>query len=247
LGAYTKTEDEAMNTAFDARGKRRLNRAFDVIGFIYPYYYFPAQKQGSKRKMATTSSSVTSKPKRAKVLICRLKLHSLENTAAAPVTKKIEIIEYVETTPLASEIIPVVTVEATVAPLEKTEAKSSKTEEYPKLESPPSMMGLSKLASAPAATSRKGRRMASVLDAVLKSLKVPTPASTKTSEDKIGELGGAIAASASLACAEARPLGTEAAEQEKEDLPEKLTSPIPKLLLKTIWGILFTMLQGNGY
>jgi hypothetical protein len=28
LGAYSKAEDEAMNTAFDARGKRRLNRVF---------------------------------------------------------------------------------------------------------------------------------------------------------------------------------------------------------------------------
>jgi hypothetical protein len=26
LGAYTKVEDEAMNTTFGARGKRRLNR-----------------------------------------------------------------------------------------------------------------------------------------------------------------------------------------------------------------------------
>jgi hypothetical protein len=29
LGAYSKAEDEAMNTAFGARGKRRLNRVFD--------------------------------------------------------------------------------------------------------------------------------------------------------------------------------------------------------------------------
>jgi hypothetical protein len=28
LGAYTKAEDEAMTTAFSARGKRRLNRVF---------------------------------------------------------------------------------------------------------------------------------------------------------------------------------------------------------------------------
>ena len=50
LGAYTKAEDEAMNTAFGAQGKRRLNRVFDVIGFIYPDYYFLARKQGAKRK-----------------------------------------------------------------------------------------------------------------------------------------------------------------------------------------------------
>jgi hypothetical protein len=44
LGAYTKAEDEAMNTAFSARGKRRLNIVFDVIGFIYPDYCFPIWK-----------------------------------------------------------------------------------------------------------------------------------------------------------------------------------------------------------
>jgi hypothetical protein len=64
------------------------------------------------------------------------------------------------------------------------------------------MMGLSKLASAPASTPRKGR-MASVLDAILKSSNVPTPASSKASEDKIEELGGAVAASASPACTKA--------------------------------------------
>jgi uncharacterized protein with beta-barrel porin domain len=116
-----------------------------------------------------------------------------------------------------------VTTEATVAPTEKREAKSSKTKEYLKLQSSPSMTGLSKLAYAPAATPRKGRRMANVLDAVLKSSKVPTPASARTSEDKIEELGGAIAASASPACAEVGPSGIKVAEQEKEDLPEKPT------------------------
>lgn len=62
LGAYTKAEDEAMTTAFGARDKRRLNRVFDVIGFIYPDYCFPARKQGLKRKMATSSSSTAPKP-----------------------------------------------------------------------------------------------------------------------------------------------------------------------------------------
>jgi hypothetical protein len=45
LGAYMKAEDEAMDTAFGARGKRRLNRVFDVIGFVYPDYCFPTQKK----------------------------------------------------------------------------------------------------------------------------------------------------------------------------------------------------------
>jgi hypothetical protein len=41
LGAYSRAEDEAMTAAFGARDKKRLNRVFDVIGFIYPYYCYP--------------------------------------------------------------------------------------------------------------------------------------------------------------------------------------------------------------
>ena len=41
LGAYSKAKDEAMTTAFGARGKKRLNRVFDVIGFVYPDYCYP--------------------------------------------------------------------------------------------------------------------------------------------------------------------------------------------------------------
>jgi hypothetical protein len=40
LGEYSKAEDEAMTVAFGARGKKRLNRVFDVIGFIYPDYCY---------------------------------------------------------------------------------------------------------------------------------------------------------------------------------------------------------------
>jgi hypothetical protein len=41
LGAYTKAEDEAMNTAFSARGKKKLNIVFDVIGFFILITAFP--------------------------------------------------------------------------------------------------------------------------------------------------------------------------------------------------------------
>jgi hypothetical protein len=51
LGAYRKAKDEAMNTTFGARGKRRLNRVFDVIGFIYPDYCFPAWRRVKRGKV----------------------------------------------------------------------------------------------------------------------------------------------------------------------------------------------------
>jgi hypothetical protein len=78
LGAYTKAKDEAMTIAFGAQGKKRLNRVFDVIGFVYPDYCFHVQKQGGKRKIAISTSSDAQKSKRAKVLTRRSKLHSLE-------------------------------------------------------------------------------------------------------------------------------------------------------------------------
>ena len=46
LGAYMKEEDEAMTTAFDARGKRRLNRVFDVIGFFILIVAFLSKNKG---------------------------------------------------------------------------------------------------------------------------------------------------------------------------------------------------------
>jgi hypothetical protein len=52
LGAYSKFEDNALSAAFGGRKKKRLNRVFDAIGFVYPDYRYPPQ--GQKRKGATS-------------------------------------------------------------------------------------------------------------------------------------------------------------------------------------------------
>jgi hypothetical protein len=67
-GAYTRAEDDVMSLAFVGRGKRRLNRVFDVIGFVYPDYCYPSRKQGKKRKAAASAISDTPKGKKMKVL-----------------------------------------------------------------------------------------------------------------------------------------------------------------------------------
>jgi hypothetical protein len=51
LGAYTKADDEAMTIAFGARGKKRLNRVFDVIGFVYPDYCFLLENKEGREKL----------------------------------------------------------------------------------------------------------------------------------------------------------------------------------------------------
>ena len=55
------------------------------------------------------------------------------------------------------------------------------------------MMGLPKLTTAATMTPRK-RRMASVLDVVLKSTKMPTPIATEAFEDKTKDLREVAAA-----------------------------------------------------
>jgi hypothetical protein len=70
--------------------------------------------------------------------------------------------------------------------------------------------------------------MTSVLDAVLKSTKMPTPVTTKASEEKIEDLREVAAASASSIHIEAGPSRAKPVELAKESLLEKPTSPIPE-------------------
>lgn len=77
LGVYSKAEDTALSAAFGGRKKKRLNRVFDAIGFVYPDYRYPSR--GQKRKNTSsakeTASAAPSEPapkrKRVKVLTHR--------------------------------------------------------------------------------------------------------------------------------------------------------------------------------
>jgi hypothetical protein len=48
LGPYSKAEDNAVSATFGSRKKKRLNRIFDVIGFMYPDYRYPPRGQKKK-------------------------------------------------------------------------------------------------------------------------------------------------------------------------------------------------------
>jgi hypothetical protein len=53
--------------------RKRLNRVFDVTGFVYPNYCFPARKQGTKKRIASTTLLTAPKPKKMKVVTHRPK------------------------------------------------------------------------------------------------------------------------------------------------------------------------------
>jgi hypothetical protein len=97
-----------MTVAFGAQGKKRLNRVFDVIGFVYPDYYFPVRKQRRKRKIAASASSSMSKAKKVKVLTRRPR--RIE-TADVP-----KLIEGAETAPSVTESGPVMPIETCIDP-----------------------------------------------------------------------------------------------------------------------------------
>jgi hypothetical protein len=208
-----------MTTAFGARGKKRLNRVFDVIGFVYPDYCYPSRKQGRKRKTATSASSSVSKSKKVKVLTCRPK-----RIETAKVPKLIE-----RAAPIV-EPSRFVIVEAKIEPAE--EPKLEKAAEQLKALSPPCITELSKALRIPATTPRK-KRMASVLDAVMESVKTSTHVSTKApstkgeiskKSDKVG-IAQTVSEAGPSVSAEVRPSDTAPLVLEKEGGPKKSKSP----------------------
>jgi hypothetical protein len=93
LGAYTKAEDEAMHTAFGARGKRRLNKVFDAIGLIYPDYCFPVRGKCQKKEKCFKISFGCSKAKRVKFFANRPKSCYAERATSIPALSTVAIDE----------------------------------------------------------------------------------------------------------------------------------------------------------
>jgi hypothetical protein len=184
LGTYSKAEDDALSAAFGGRGKKRLNRVFDAIGFVYPDYHYPLRRQAKKRKVAASATTAVPKGKKIKVLT-----HWSRYIEPAVVP---ELGEGTSSTAEAKQVAPVVqsAEESIVVPKVPTvgpaEAKADTAREpelketmmMPKFLSPPAEADLPKMTKAPATTPKR-RRMASVLDAVMETTKALTPAPIK--------------------------------------------------------------------
>jgi hypothetical protein len=165
FGAYSRAEDDAMTMAFGGRGKKRLNRVFDVIRFVYPDYCYPSQKQ--KKTTASVISS-TPKPKKVKVLT-----HHPKRIEMAKMSRPIEGSSSI------SEPSRSAPTEGGIESAREPELKT--TSEQPKALSPLRETELPRASKIPTATPRR-RRMASVLDAIMESVKVQTPASAPNTE-----------------------------------------------------------------
>jgi hypothetical protein len=73
LGLYSREEDNALSAAFGNQKKKRLNRVFDAIGFMYPDYCYPPRgqkrKSGDSRRDDASAAPSEPAPKRKRVKV----------------------------------------------------------------------------------------------------------------------------------------------------------------------------------
>jgi hypothetical protein len=203
LGIYSKTEDTALSAAFGGRRKKRLNRVFDAIGFVYPDYHYPVRGQkrkgtASAKETASAAPEPAPKRKRVKVLTHRPRYIELatvpefgSETSSAPEAK--------ESTPLpgAKELAEVPTTKEleepkTLLPETKELAEAPSTEKMEEAKAstegakiseilnPSEEIEAAKIKKGPTVTPKR-KRMVNVLD-VLETIKLPSTTPKKTAE-----------------------------------------------------------------
>jgi hypothetical protein len=180
LGSYSKAEDTALSAVFGGRKKKRLNRVFDAIGFVYPDYRYPTR--GQKRKNTVSAKEVASAapseptPKRKRVKVLTHRPRYIE-PATVPefVGETTSATEAKEPTPL-----PNIEGSAKVPPTEKIEEPRAEEQKTSEVLSPSAKIEAATSQKGPAVTPKR-KRMVNVLD-VLETIK-----SSRTTPKKIVE------------------------------------------------------------
>jgi hypothetical protein len=251
LGAYSKSEDNALSVAFGSRKKKRLNRVFDAIGFMYPDYRYPPW--GQKRKSATSGKDVASAapsepaPKRKKVKVLTHRPRYIEpatvpefggETSSATEAKEPALTQRIEETAAMPKASLAKLAEPKADNIEEIGVEGTKILE---VLSPSAKVTVPKAQKGLTATP-KMKRMASVLD-VLERLKTSSSTPGKTAEASKAQTQTKLTeAEATKSQAETKVGPSEPAKEKsletrekamkKEDveqiLPEKAATPTPE-------------------
>jgi hypothetical protein len=222
LGAYSKSKDNALSAAFGSRKKKRLNRVFDAIGFVYPDYRYPPQ--GQKRKGATS--------KKAAALAT--------SSEPAPKRKKLKVLTH-QPRYIEPAIVPEFGGETSSAIEAKGPALTQRIEEpaampktdkieEPRIEETKTLEVLSPSAGVEVPKTQKGltatpkrKRMASVLD-VLETIKASSSTPwkiAKASKAQIETKAKVIEAEATLSQADAEARPSDPAKEKSSKTREK--------------------------
>jgi hypothetical protein len=186
LGAYSKAEDNALSAAFGRREKKRLNRVFDAIGFIYPNYRYPLWGQGKKRKTATSATPAEFVPKGKKVKFLTHRPRYIEpavvpefGAGSSSAAKTIQTASTAHGAEGPAAMPKMHIAEPAEDMAEKAEEpKIDEITKTPKILSLPIEADLPKIQTTFTATPKR-RRMTNMLDVVLETMKVLSPALIK--------------------------------------------------------------------
>jgi hypothetical protein len=184
LGAYSKAEDNSLSAAFGGRGKKRLNRVFDAIIFVYPDYRYPLRGQQKKRKIDASVAPAEPVPKGKKVKILTHRPRYIEPAVVpdfgAGSSSAAKAIQTASTAQGAGEptIMPMTHIVGPVKDKVEKAEEPKIEEKMPKILSPPIEADLPKIQKTSAATPKR-RRMANVLDVVLETTKALSLAPVK--------------------------------------------------------------------
>jgi hypothetical protein len=231
LGAYSKAEDNALSAAFGGWGKKRLNRVFDAIGFVYPDYRYSLWGQGKKRKAATSDTPIELVPKGKKLKVLTHRPRYIEPVVIPEFGKGASSAAETRVTapsaPSTEESVAmpkVLTVKLVEMKADKAEGpKIKEMTKMPEILSPSTEATVPKAQKGSTATPKR-RRMENVLDVVLEIAKTLSPAPTR----KIAE-GSKAQPEAETKQAEVEPatiFPSVPTEMERADPKEKSTEQI---------------------
>jgi hypothetical protein len=190
LGSYSKAEDNALSATFGSQKKKRLNRVFDAIGFMYPDYRYPSR--GQKRKSATSGKDDASAapsepaPKRKKVKVLTHRPRFIEpatvpefggETSSATEAKEPAVTQKTEKPAAMPKASPSKSGEPQAINIEEAEVEKTKILE---VISPSAEVTVPK-AQKDLTTTPKSKRMVNVLD-VLEKIETSTSTPGKTAE-----------------------------------------------------------------
>jgi hypothetical protein len=224
LGPYSKTEDNALSVTFGGRKKKRLNRVFDAIGFVYPDYRYPlwGQKRKGTVSMKEVASAAPSEPtpKRKKVKVLTHRPRYIDpatvpefggETSTATEAKD----------PTHSQKIDRRTATPKVERIEVPRAERTKTTE---ILSPSAEIKVPKSQKGPAMTPKR-KRMVNVLDVLetIKSLSTTPKKVVETPEVQIEAFGAeAIKHQADTEAGPSEPAKVKSLETEETEAAEQI-------------------------
>jgi hypothetical protein len=201
LGPYSKAEDNALSAAFGSRKKKRLNRVFDAIGFMYPDYRYPPK--GQKRKSATSGKDVAlaapsePAPKRRKVKVVTHRPRYIEPATVPEFSGEISSATKADKPALTQKIEE----PATMPKINKIEEPRIEETKISEVLSPSAEVTVPKAQKDLIATPKR-KRMVNVLD-VLETIKSSSSTPGKTAE-------------ASKMLAETKPTEADATKSQAE-------------------------------